>query len=80
MCRGPDLPTGAEIISPRAELKEFYDNGVGSFQRPRDLRDRGDGSIIITALPYQVSATRVLEQIAEQMRAEETADGRGSAR
>src|SRR5487761_649401 len=30
--KGPDLPTGAEIISPRADLKEFYEKGVGSFK------------------------------------------------
>ena len=29
--KGPDLPTGAEIISPRADLVEFYEKGVGSF-------------------------------------------------
>src|SRR4029077_14449829 len=30
--KGPDLPTGAEIISPRADLKEFYEKGVGAFK------------------------------------------------
>ena len=30
--KGPDLPTGAEIITPRAELVEFYDKGTGSFR------------------------------------------------
>src|ERR1700735_1921689 len=31
--KGPDLPTGAEIISPRADLKGFYERGVGVFRR-----------------------------------------------
>ena len=39
--KGPDLPTGAEIISPRADLKEFYEKGVGSVQGARHLGDRG---------------------------------------
>jgi topoisomerase-4 subunit A len=66
--KGPDLPTGAEIISPRADLKEFYDKGVGSF-KARATWEIEDGNIVVTAFPYQVSPTRVQEQIAEQMRA-----------
>jgi topoisomerase IV subunit A len=66
--KGPDLPTGAEIISPRADLREFYDKGVGSF-KARATWEIEDGNVVITAFPYQVSPTRVMEQIAEQMRA-----------
>jgi topoisomerase-4 subunit A len=66
--RGPDLPTGAEIVSPRAELKEFYDKGVGAF-KARATWEIEEGNAVITAFPYQVSPTRVQEQIAEQMRA-----------
>jgi len=66
--KGPDLPTGAEIISPRADLKEFYDKGVGAF-RARATWEIEEDNVVITAFPYQVSPTRVQEQIAEQMRA-----------
>jgi topoisomerase IV subunit A len=66
--KGPDLPTGAEIISPRADLKEFYDKGVGTF-KARATWEIEDGNIVVTAFPYQVSPTRVQEQIAEQIRA-----------
>ncbi|HEV2271301.1 MAG TPA: DNA topoisomerase IV subunit A [Steroidobacteraceae bacterium] len=66
--KGPDLPTGAEIISPRADLKEFYENGVGSF-KARAVYEIEDGNAVITAFPFQVSPRRVEEQIAEQMRA-----------
>ncbi len=66
--KGPDLPTGAEIISGRADLKEFYDKGVGGF-KARATWEIEDGNVVITAFPYQVSPTRVQEQIAEQMRA-----------
>ncbi|HEY6926281.1 MAG TPA: DNA topoisomerase IV subunit A, partial [Steroidobacteraceae bacterium] len=66
--KGPDLPTGAEIISPRADLKEFYEKGMGSF-KARATYEIEDGNVVITAFPYQVSPTRVTEQIAEQMRA-----------
>jgi topoisomerase-4 subunit A len=66
--KGPDLPTGAEIISPRADLLEFYDKGVGSF-RARATYELEDGNIVIKTYPFQVSGARVAEQIAEQMRA-----------
>ena len=65
--KGPDLPTGAEIVSPRADLREFYDKGVGAF-KARATWEIEDGNIVITAFPYQVSPARVQEQIAEQMR------------
>jgi topoisomerase-4 subunit A len=66
--KGPDLPTGAEIITPRAELVEFYDKGTGSFRARATYEIDEDGLIVITALPFQVSGNRVLEQVAEQMR------------
>jgi topoisomerase-4 subunit A len=66
--KGPDLPTGAEIISPRADLKEFYEKGIGTF-KARATWEIEDGNVVITAFPHQVSPTRVQEQIAEQMRA-----------
>ncbi len=66
--KGPDLPTGAEIISPRADLLEFYDKGVGSF-KARATYELEDGNIVVTAFPFQVSGSRVQEQVAEQMRA-----------
>jgi topoisomerase IV subunit A len=66
--KGPDLPTGAEIISPRADLREFYDKGVGSY-KARATWEVEDGNVVVTTFPYQASPTRVQEQIAEQMRA-----------
>jgi len=62
----PDFPTEAEIISSRADLAKLYESGRGSVK----LRARyslEEGNVVITALPYQVSGSRVLEQIADQM-------------
>ena len=64
--RGPDFPTEAEIITPRDELVAMYENGSGSL-RMRACFERDDGAIVVTALPYQVSGSKVLEQIAQQM-------------
>jgi topoisomerase-4 subunit A len=66
--QGPDFPMGAEIVTPRAELALMYETGSGSF-RARAVYEVEDGEIVVTALPYQVSGSRVLEQIAAQMRA-----------
>jgi len=65
---GPDYPTDARIITPRAELLELYRSGSGSV-RMRARWEAQDGSVVVTALPYQVSGSKVLEQIAAQMQA-----------
>jgi topoisomerase-4 subunit A len=67
--KGPDLPTGGEIISPRADLVAFYDSGSGSYKARATWEVEPDsGHVIITQLPFQVSGSRVLEQIAQQIR------------
>ena len=66
--RGPDYPTAAEIITPVADLQAMYETGSGSV-RARGVYVREQGNIVITELPYQVSPSKVIEQIAQQMRA-----------
>ena len=66
--QGPDYPTEAEIISTRDELIDIYKTGNGTV-RMRAKWERDDGEIIITALPFQVSGSKVLQQIAAQMQA-----------
>lgn len=63
---GPDFPTEAEIITPRAEIMRVYQTGSGTI-RMRARYEQDNGDVVITALPYQVSGARVLEQIAQQM-------------
>jgi topoisomerase IV subunit A len=65
---GPDFPTEAEIVTPRHELLQMYETGAGSV-RLRARYEIDDGDIVITALPYQVSGAKILEQIAAQMAA-----------
>ena len=66
--RGPDFPTGAELVSPAADVRSIYQTGNGTL-RLRARWEREDGEIVIVALPWQVSGNKVLEQIAAQMRA-----------
>jgi topoisomerase-4 subunit A len=66
--KGPDFPTGAEIISPKADIKQIYETGNGSI-RARATYELEDGEIVITQLPYQVSGAKIQEQIAAQINA-----------
>jgi topoisomerase-4 subunit A len=66
--KGPDYPTGAEIISTRAEIKQIYQTGNGSI-RARAVFEIEEGDIVITQLPYQVSGSKIVEQVAAQMQA-----------
>ncbi len=64
----PDFPGGAEIITPREELRKLYQTGNGAVRlRARFERENGE-AVVITALPHQVSGARIMEQIAAQMR------------
>ena len=66
--QAPDFPTEAEIITPREDILAMYESGRGAL-RMRAVWEREGGDIVINALPYQVSGSRVLEQIAQQMQA-----------
>jgi topoisomerase-4 subunit A len=64
--KGPDFPTDAEIVSSADDLRKMYMSGGGSVKM-RARYEQEDGNIVITALPYQVSGARLMEQIAAQM-------------
>lgn len=66
--RGPDYPTTAEIITPARDLQTMYETGGGSV-RARATYVKEHANIVITALPFQVSPSKIMEQIAAQMRA-----------
>lgn len=64
--KGPDYPTKAEIITSASDIQKIYTTGGGSIKM-RAKYELEDGNIVITALPYQVSGAKLLEQIAAQM-------------
>ncbi len=66
--RGPDFPTEAMIITPTEEIEKLYEEGRGSV-KSRAIYSVEQGEVVITALPYQASPAKVLEQIAAQMQA-----------
>ena len=64
----PDLQTRAEIITPSEELLKIQSTGRGSY-RMRSVYRIEKNEIVITDLPYQVSGSKVISQIADQMQA-----------
>ena len=63
---GPDYPTNAEIITPRSEIMQMYETGHGSI-RMRARYEIEQNDIVINALPYQTSGSKVMEQIKQQI-------------
>jgi len=66
--KGPDFPTGGELVSSRADIVSIYKTGLGSLRLRARYRIE-DGEIVIDELPFQTSGAKVLEQIAAQMTA-----------
>jgi topoisomerase-4 subunit A len=64
--RAPDFPTGGEIVSPAADIREIYSTGSGTLRLRAKYRVE-DGNIVIHELPFQVSGKKIQEQIAQQI-------------
>jgi len=67
--KGPDFPTGGIILNTKTEIRKAYDQGLGAVKirgewEPEDL-PRGKIQIILTAIPYGVNKSRLIEKIAE---------------
>jgi topoisomerase-4 subunit A len=67
--RGPDFPTGGELVEDEATLLAAYESGRGSFRtRARWVKEEqkhGTWSIVVTEIPYQVPKSRLIEQVAQ---------------
>ncbi len=65
--KGPDFPTGAEIINPE-ELTKIYKTGRGSvtIRAKHKIEEvRKKTAIVITELPYQVNKADLIKKIAD---------------
>ncbi|MDH5761894.1 MAG: DNA topoisomerase IV subunit A [Nitrospinota bacterium] len=67
--KGPDFATGGIILNSKTELRQAYDQGMGAVKmrgewESEDL-SRGKKQIILTAIPYGVNKSRLIEKIAE---------------
>ena len=65
--KGPDFPTGGEILGTEA-IREAYRTGRGSITmrgKAEIIEEKGRHKIVITEIPYQVYKSRIVEAIAE---------------
>lgn len=72
LCRtikGPDFPTGGQIVSSAGELKEIYETGQGSVKLRGTWElgeeDRAGIRVNITSVPYTVNKSTLVERIAD---------------
>ncbi len=67
--KGPDFPTGGEILTSKRELREIYEKGQGTIKLRGEWKveslPRGKRQIVITSLPYTVNKAQLVEKIAE---------------
>ena len=69
--KGPDFPTGGELLSSKAELRSAYETGQGALGlrgqfKVEDL-PRGKRQVVVTSIPYTVNKSTLIEQIAAQI-------------
>ena len=72
LCRtikGPDFPTGGQIVSSAEELKQIYETGQGTIKVRGTWRPGKEGrsskTVLITSIPYAVNKATLVERIAE---------------
>ena len=67
--KGPDFPTGGEILNTRTELREIYETGQGSVRLRGEFTVEppgyGKSEIIITSIPFAVDKATIVERIGE---------------
>jgi hypothetical protein len=67
--KGPDFPTGGQIMNTAAEIKEIYTTGSGTVRLRATWEEgpasRGGKTIFITSIPYAVNKSALVERIAE---------------
>ena len=66
--KGPDLPTGGEIILSTNDKKSIYKKGSGSYlinsKWHEEKIKNGMYEVVITEIPFQVNKVKIIEQIA----------------
>jgi DNA gyrase subunit A len=72
LCRyikGPDFPTGGQIVNSPEEIKEIYKTGSGSIRIratwQKGPETRGGQTIYITSIPYALNKATLVERIAD---------------
>ncbi|MFO0593822.1 MAG: DNA topoisomerase IV subunit A [Myxococcaceae bacterium] len=67
--KGPDFPTGGQILNSKKELREIYETGQGAIRLRGEWkleeRPRGGQNIIITSIPYTVNKSTLVERVGQ---------------
>ena len=67
--KGPDFPTGGEILNSRTEIRDIYEKGQGSIRLRGEYkveqRAQGRSEIIITSIPFAVDKSTIVERVGE---------------
>jgi len=66
--KGPDFPTGGEIISTAAELCKIYEKGHGTIKVRGECKiekTQSEKNIVITSIPYGLEKRVIVEEIAD---------------
>jgi len=67
--KGPDFPTGGQLLSTKKELREIYESGQGTLKLRAEYeveeRSRGAQAIVVTSVPYGVAKASLVEKVAE---------------
>ena len=70
--KGPDFPTGAQVLNSKKELREIYETGQGSVRVRGEWKleqlPRGGQQIVITSIPYTVNKASLVAKIGELVR------------
>jgi DNA gyrase subunit A len=69
--KGPDFPTGGEILNSKKELRVVYETGQGGIRLRGEYAvetlPRGKRQIVVTSIPYTVNKSELVEQIAQEI-------------
>ncbi len=69
--KGPDFPTGGEILNGKRELRQIYESGQGPIRLRGEYTvetlPRGKRQIVVTSIPYTVNKAELVEQIAQEI-------------
>ena len=69
--KGPDFPTGGEMLNSKKELREIYQTGQGAIRLRGEYTvekgARGKRQIVVTSVPYTVNKAELVEKIAEEV-------------
>ena len=69
LIRGPDFPTGGQMVESRSSIVQSYETGRGAFRHraiwEKEDKGRGVYQIVVTQIPYGVQKSRLVEKIAE---------------